>query len=271
MKKFFAAAAATVALSAMGAAQAAVVDFTDRSNLLDSSSAGNALGVDIFRGVPNPNTQNPFYMKVGPGSLVAKITGNPAVTNAAEKPNANCAVVTGLTCDSDGLGINNDEITTNGVRQQSVTVEFLDINGPSASNPTGLIAVRIDRLDFLDLFFDKDAVGTPVPGAGGNQESVVFEAFDIAGASLGVFENAFGTTANTPGALGFEQTFPFLTGVTKIVFTAGLGEDDGNGDFALAAIELTAPPGIITPIPGAVPLFLAGLGGLAVARRRRNA
>ena len=265
MKKFIAAAATAVASLAIGTAQAAVLDLTNRVNVGNFTSTvipgqNGGAAVDVYSGVPNPQTSNPLYIKVGPGSLIVKITGTPDITNADEKAHADCVAATGLTCDTDGLGMLSDEITTRNGVNQSVTVEFLSELDGSA------IAVDVRALAFLDLFF---APGT-APGdldPNTNQESAIAE-FNGPGGSTTV--TTLGTAELTPNGLGYEETLTFVGGVTSIVFSAGLGQDDRNGDFALAAITFDAPPGIITPIPGAIPLFLAGLGGLAIARRRRS-
>lgn len=265
MKKFFAAAVTAVATLAIGTAQAAVLDLTNRvgagnftSTVIPGQNGGAA--VNVYSGVPNPQNSNPLYMKVGPGSLIIKITGTPSLTNANEGAHPDCAATTGLTCDTDGLGMLSDEITTRTGVNQSVTVEFLsEIDGTA-------IAVDVRALSFLDLFF---APGT-APGDLNpltNQESAIAE-FNGPGGATTV--TTLGTSELTANGLGYEETLTFVGGVTSIVFRAGLGQDDRNGDFALAAITFDAPPGIITPIPGAIPLFLAGLAGLAAARRRRS-
>ena len=252
MKKLLASAA--IAAAAFGAAQAAILDLTDRSDtVVGTYDFGDGL-VDVYSGVPKPQSDNPLHIKIGLTDIVVRITGIGGTTNANENPRNDCAAVTGLVCESDGLGINDDEISHSGSTPQSVQLEFLNINDGKAA------PITITSLAFLDLFYKKGTLPDDLDPAV-NQESAIAELTGNAGTTVVT------TLASSEGGggLGYALNGSVVSGITKIVFYPGAGKDDGTGDFALAAV------GFEVPIPGAVPLFLAGLGGLVAARRRRVA
>ncbi|NNU16393.1 hypothetical protein HK107_08680 [Parvularcula sp. ZS-1/3] len=262
MKKHFAIAAASlVALTGAANAASVTLDLTKRDNFA-TTLLGTAFGdIDVYNGIPSPNANNPIWVQVGPGNLVIKITGQPIGKgiNSDETGEASCSdPENDLACDTDGLGIGNDEVTQkdNEARNQSLTVEFFNLDDGSE------VFVQIDDWRVLDLFTGDESNMTAA-----NTETA------IATFSTGTVQTLAGMT-NTGSTPGYEragnQGNLDVLGVSSIVFTAGLGNDDADGDYALAAIDFTTPPGITTPIPGALPLFLAGLGGIAVARRKKR-
>lgn len=253
MSKLLLAAAAT-ALMAAGTANAAFIDLTKRH--VGTSVDSNSDGIQEFIGVPNP-TPDPFQIKIG--LAIATFDGDPDGINARQLDEGGgsfCTPVGAFECDTDGLGIGDDEITFE--RSEKITITF---NVP----------VFIDNLFYLDLFRSSPDLA--------DTESAFAEFFTnttdlVAATSLSTF-----ATAAKHGAGGNDRGFyaaslaPLLIGpITKIVLTAGPGKDDMLADFALAGLEFRVDGSFEgVPIPGALPLFLAGIGGIALARRRRNA
>lgn len=138
----------------------------------------------------------------------------------------------GLTCDGDGIGINNDEITQGGSQQITLTFDK---------------AVNITNIILLDLFSAErgyDVNGDPTTG-----EIAIIEGTQYFGPNL---------LAGGYYATGFSGQ-----AITSIVFSGNL---DSFSDYALAAIEVSA-----VPIPGAAILFGSALLGFFGFKRRRLA
>jgi len=145
---------------------------------------------------------------------------------------SHCQPAGSLTCDRDGVGIRNDEITMG----QTLSLVFDT-------------AVRITSFEFLDLYKGKYAEEATVTIDGGISRSV------SATESSGV-----GGYAN----LGF---LALVGAGQNIAFTArNFFGDDGNNDYALAAITVSA-----VPIPAAIWLFGTALIGLVGFGRRKAA
>lgn len=262
MKQLIALAAAS--LAATSVANAALVDLTKRDTTGGTQLSGfNGGTITYFDGVPEPQGNNPLYVRVG--NIIVSILGDPTATNAAQNAPNQCAAVTGLACDTDGLGIGDDEIS-NGMRvnqAESVTLEFFNLDGTAR-------AVSINDLLYLDLFRDPNI---DQPNLTPDDIETAIATFSNAGGQIGT--NVTEGTTGTRTTIGFEKASDqalgvVVAGVTKVVFTAGSGTDDGTGDYALAAVDFTAMPNVGDPIPvpAALPLFLAGLGGFAAFRRR---
>ena len=137
-----------------------------------------------------------------------------------------------LTCGNDGIGIGNDEITTG----QTLNLIFNT-------------AVRITSIEFLDLYEGVRAEEATVSIDGGISRSVI--------------------ATGSSGDGGYANLdFLALVGADQnIEFTArNLYGDDGNNDYALAAITVSA-----VPVPAAIWLFGTGLIGLIGFSKRRKA
>jgi hypothetical protein len=274
MRKILAAAASLAAFAGLGA-EAALLDLTNRDNnvaktLTNSTvlSNMNLSGMtDVFDGVPNPQGNNPLVMQVG--QLLVRIEGFNDPVNGDQRYKGDCDddLDTGLTCYIDGIGIGDDEIDV----QRSERVEITFHDGTAAGQGQA-IEVQLLATYFLDLFYDNAYGSLADAMADDRVESAVAEFYDLSGNLIGTDE-VFGSMAKAPTS-GFAQgPNALLAGVAKIVFTSGTGKDDNSGDFALAGLDIFTGSNIenTVPVPAALPLFLAGLGGLMAFRRRRSA
>lgn len=136
-----------------------------------------------------------------------------------------------LSCDRDGVGIRNDEITMG----QTLNLIFDT-------------AVYITSIEFLDLYKGEEAEEATVTIGGGISNSVI--------------------ATETSGVGGYAN-LDFLAlaeAGQNIAFTAkNFYGDDGNNDYALAAITVNA-----VPIPAGIWLFGTALIGLVGFSRRRK-
>ncbi|MEE4210872.1 MAG: hypothetical protein V2I43_16605 [Parvularcula sp.] len=232
MKKLTAlAAVASVALMSSANAAQIFIDFTDREV------------------VPAGVVSNPYDVDLGDG-LIMTITGSSVFNNnqdaAGACTNDNFGIASPVfECDSDGLGIGDDELSTGDPTNQTITIGF--------NQAVGLVNAFF--LDFFrasadDQFPERASVtingGTPF----------IFEASEVFPANGGVFPAA-----------------AFGTQVTEIVFEALPGNDEiGVGDFALAGLTINTNPEIDqeVPVPGAALLFGTALA-LGAARRKAKA
>jgi len=210
-------------------ANATLIDFTDK---------------DLWAANGTPTISNVY------GDLTVTLTSAPyAYTNKDE--GANCSGYVSLACETDGIGIRDDEITWHdgGMYDgELITISFSE-------------AVDIDWVGFLDLFDEN----------GGKEIAQVVATYEIGGKKGEGFEadQAVGTVGwfQATADNGIKSVTDFFTGVTKLEFFAdAAGSIDGpsNSDFALAAIKVTE-----VPEPGT--LGLMGLGLLALVRARRQA
>ena len=135
----------------------------------------------------------------------------------------------GLSCDGDGIGIKNDEISQSGWsyndHDQSITISFAQ-------------AVDVTNLFVLDLF------GSERSGEIAVINGMSFQAPD---GNLGI-----------PG--GFYATGYSGTGIRSILLT---GNTDWFSDYTLAGIEFELSPASVStvPLPGAFWLFSTALLG----------
>lgn len=138
----------------------------------------------------------------------------------------------GLTCDGDGIGINNDEITQGASQQITLTFDK---------------AINITNIILLDLFSTErgyDVNDDPTTG-----EIAIIDGIQYFGPNL--FAGGYYATGFSGQA------------ITSIVFSGNL---DSFSDYALAAIEISA-----VPVPGAAILFGSALLGFFGFKRRRIA
>lgn len=211
------------------AANATLIDFTDK---------------DLW-GANGTSTISNTY-----GDLTVTLSSDPsAYTNKTE--GQSCASYVSLACETDGIGVRDDEITWHdgGMYDgELISITFSE-------------AVDIDWVGFLDLFDENGGKEIAQVVATYEQGSRAGEGFqaDQAIGTVGWFQ----ATADN----GIKNVTDFFTGVTKLEFFADAAGSIGgpsNSDFALAAIKITE-----VPEPGT--LGLMGLGLLALARARRKA
>lgn len=225
--------AATLLVSSV-AANATLIDFTD----------GDAWGVG--NGLTSPTT-----VEYGDLSVTLRaFRDHPNEVDYTNRDEGGCSV-TGLVCQTDGVGVRDDEITWHdgGMYDgELITIEFSE-------------AVDIDWVGFLDLFDEnggKEVAQVVATYQDGSTSGQGFEADQSTGT-----KGWFQATADN----GIKSVIDFFTGVTKLEFfadKAGSISGPSNSDFALAAIKVTE-----VPEPGT--LGLMGLGLLALVRARRNA
>lgn len=142
-----------------------------------------------------------------------------------------------LKCQKDGAGIDNDEITGKGVGDQTLTLAFDSL-------------VNVSGFYFLDLYVRPDGSGRK------EQATITLDGV--------FFDTVDATGLKGDGGYAYLATAP--TQVQTIEFTAAFGEvfwDDGDNDYALAGVEVSA-----VPLPPTIWLFGAGMAGLAGIRRR---
>jgi hypothetical protein len=235
----FRAFAAVVALGAFVSAGSAsattLIDFTDR-NQWDGQGAGATYSFDY-------------------GWFTAAISTNPPQSlNFSQnfdgpESSSYCQASSGpLACQSDGLGVINDEISEG----QSVTVTFSR-------------ALRVTGLHFFDLFrsasnpeinFERAVVHLN----GDPNHEYTFDAVEVLGAA--------GPNPEDENTLG-GHLFASVNwgGVTSMTFfpREGFNDDSGVPDFALAGLQV-----VPIPLPAAGWGLLTALGGLVLASRRRN-
>ncbi|MEJ2142294.1 MAG: PEP-CTERM sorting domain-containing protein [Gammaproteobacteria bacterium] len=192
--------------------QATLVDFTDRSwSIVEGSSA------------------------VTSGNVSLSSTGGLMTFNAWD--NGGCLAgqaMHGLSCDGDGIGIGNDEISEQGntAVAQSITVSFGS-------------AVNVNNIYLLDLFGYESGTSASGSFLDIGEKAVIN---GITYWSLGI---------NNPG--GFFSTNFSGQGMSSIVFS---GYDDFFSDYAIAAIDVST-----VPLPGAIFLFGTALLGFMGFRR----
>ena len=168
------------------------------------------------------------------------INYNQAYDNAGPNDPAHDA---GLALVNDGIGITDDELTTDAGASifESLTLTFSQ-------------SVRITGLHFLDLFLPPSPSSADT-GEGAavawDSSSMTFFATEISGMN---------------GGYHFEDTLDTGIYTTALTFTVDPGNDaQGFADYSLAAIDV-AP----IPLPAGGLLLLGALGGLGIARRRKT-
>lgn len=142
----------------------------------------------------------------------------------------------GLACQKDGLGIGDDEIS---IGTEQIVIDFGTV-------------VKITSFAFLDLFSSNDGSSRERSSIAYNGGSIFFDAL----------------LTETPGGdSGFLNVSGLSIFTNKLVFTAGGSNDNiGVDDYALAAVGVSP-----VPIPPAILMFGAALGGLGfISRRKKN-
>jgi hypothetical protein len=225
-------AAATLIVSV--SANATLIDFTDRAKWEAD-------------GTPSSVTYGDLKVTV----IAYDQNGNPTNFNATQdfdgQPPCTLPGIGTLVCDSDGLGIGDDEITFGQgtmMQVERIRVKF--------SRPVDLSAVV-----FLDLF----AQGSPTDNPTEIAQSVWTNGSNVWSATATDGTGFFVATANN-GDLGVR---PF-NNVNEISFFADTDRaaSPANTDFALAAIVIDVPA------PSALLLMIAAIAGLQVRRKLRK-
>ncbi len=190
-------------------------------------------------------------------TLTSDPSGQINYNQAYDGPTPSPASAAGLALVNDGVGVRDDELTTS-VKESIVETLVLTFDK----------AVKVTGFHFLDMFkpknladgnaaidFNSDQVEKAgVSWAGGN---IFFAAKEDDGVNGGYL---FGDP-NAPDSGAGVTIY-----TTQLIFRAGPGNDGlGYADFSLAAVEL-AP----IPVPAGGILLLTALGGLGLARRRKN-
>jgi hypothetical protein len=197
---------------------AATIDFTDRSVWSSANSTDRVAGANVSLS--------------STGGMIS------FQQNFDRSRTPACAGFGGeLACDSDGLGVSGDEISTSDRRIQTVTVAFSS-------------AVKVTGFSFLDLYIASD-------GADTEQADVFLDGHVSTNLMFEAIERFDGDAA------GFAHYSIHPVVVTALTFRALRTNDNlGVADFALAAVEV-AP----VPLPAAGWMLVAALAGLAGLRR----
>jgi hypothetical protein len=213
---------------AVSPAQAALIDFTDGGWTSGTSRSIPGFGdvtVEAFDSMGDPTSLDDS--EAGPGSTPP------------------CDF---LACDTDGLGVDGDEVTYG--EGGALDVERIKV---TTSEP-----FRLGRLHFLDLFADPD------PGGGGTEVAE----YRINGVNMSPELGSFAGYATDNVGYGVTDDLG-IPNVTMIEFGASSSEfgfeatnPESNTDFAVAGITSV-------PTPATLLLLGGGLLGLAAAARRR--
>lgn len=231
-------AACVAALMSAGSAHAFLIDFTDYSAGAWPGPTGSGTTV-------SETTVN--YNPAGIGAFSVTLQSRPAdsLTFTAFDGTGDtsfCDPTGPLACDGDGVGVVNDEITTDPdatPRRQWITATFSR-------------ALKVTGLHFLDLFETDDESEKETAlvfynrtGGGGADDSIAAD-------------DEFGVDA------GYTFASVDRDGIMSITFKArGTNDDVGEADYALAGIN-------VVPLPAAGWLLVGAFGGLYGARRLKK-
>jgi hypothetical protein len=217
--------AAALLFGAVPSSHAAVIDFTN------SATWGAAAG------------QSSFARTID-GVLVTVSSQNGLLTfNGGADDNPLCGL-TGLSCQGDGLGVGDDEVTR-GASLLDTSLErlFVTFSAP----------VTITKLGFLDLFAANRLTGDTAT------ETAMWAVLPQGGAPFD--SSVQGTDSLTN--LGWRQVSTNYSNVIALQFFA-VPPASTNSDFSVAKIEFTK-----VGVPEPATLLLSGLGFAFVSLRRR--
>lgn len=171
------------------------------------------------------------------------VTGVPVDPNTNDMADSCGAVCDPLALDNDGLGINDDEISSvAGLVQQYITITFAD-------------RVDLTGVYWLDMYNDND---DPLE----NEIGFV----SVGGTPASPADVTTNAQFDFRKSAGFASTTGFELRGTSFSFFVGDGNDAvGRADAALAAINISA-----VPLPAGLLLMGTALGGLGLTRRRKN-
>jgi hypothetical protein len=205
---------------------AAEIDFTEASLWAGAEGQTSFTASALFDGVTVTLT-----------SLGGRLTFN------ANDINSSCASVTQLACEGDGIGIRDDEVTSDYTTSsdERLSVWF--------SAP-----VTISGIGLLDLF------GYPNQSGDTAAERARWVVYHSSGPNEG--GSIVGTDQNSN--LGYIYASSVYTDVTRIRFYA---TTPSNSDFALASLNISAAS---VPEPSSLFLSAIGLGGVTLLRSRRR-
>jgi hypothetical protein len=225
--------AASLSIAGAFAANAALLDFTDLNTFTGpdaiSADANGASGV--IAGVTWTLTPSTTPMRYNFAAGNGVFSG---ANDGFDGQLSNLSVP--LALEGDGIGIVNDEITSDIRPVESLTLSFSE-------------KVKIKSLHFLDLFFSDK----------GTESVKVF-----ADTAMTILLAEFSSNEELAvGYSGYKKGLMDYVG-KSLTFRAAGGVDDTTRDFSLAGANVAA-----VPVPAAGLLLLTAVGGLAAARRRK--
>ncbi len=230
MRNMLIGAAVAAGMLTAGAANAALIDFTNEASYSNgtfafstSSITGSVSGVN-FSLIPTPAN----------GTLT-RTTGDAPGSNAAPLNGSN-----------DGIGIDTDE------------VNFTAAGGPQQLTLTFAREVTVNTLYFLDMFTQ--------PNAGDDDDKK--EAVTVSyGANSQTFRS---TEEFVAGRFGFKSFGGLSLTGTSFVFTPTTGTDlQADPDFAFAGVDVTVSDVAPVPLPAGIVLMGTAMAGFGAMRRRK--